>query len=126
MKITKAIFKLLTTLATLKSWEMELHNVIKLSINREILQIYNLVQCGILITQAAINRNETIVVPDVEQFPVHIACDSRSKSEIVIPLRNNNGEIVGVLDVDSKDLNSFDEEDAEWLEKIVDLVYKID
>ncbi len=75
---------------------------------------------------AAINRNETIVVPDVEQFPGHIACDSRSKSEIVIPLRNNNGDIVGVLDVDSKDLNSFDEEDAEWLEKIVDLVYKID
>ena len=72
---------------------------------------------------AGINSNETIVVPDVHQFTGHIACDSRSKSEIVIPLRNKNLEIVGVLDVDSKDLASFDEVDAKWLEKLVELVY---
>ena len=72
---------------------------------------------------AGINSNETIVVSDVHQFPGHIACDSRSKSEIVVPLRNKNLEIVGVLDVDSKDLASFDEVDAKWLEKLVELVY---
>lgn len=71
---------------------------------------------------AGINRQETIVVPDVHAFPDHIACDSRSQSEIVVPLKNKNGEIVGVLDVDSKDLNSFDEIDAEELLKIVSLI----
>lgn len=72
---------------------------------------------------AGINRKETIVVPDVHQFPGHIACDSRSKSEIVVPLRNKNQEIIGVLDIDSKDLASFDEVDARWLGKIIALVY---
>lgn len=71
---------------------------------------------------AGINQNKTMVVEDVHLFPDHIACDSRSNSEIVVPLRNNNGEIIGVLDIDSKDLNSFDEVDAEWLEKIVGLI----
>lgn len=73
---------------------------------------------------AGINRGETIVVPDVESFPGHIACDSRSKSEIVVPLKDANGQVIGVLDVDSKELNSFDETDAGWLEKIVGLVYE--
>lgn len=72
---------------------------------------------------AGINAKKTVLVENVEEFPGHIACDSRSKSEIVIPLKNKNGEIVGVLDVDSEKLNSFDETDAEWLEKIVALVY---
>jgi L-methionine (R)-S-oxide reductase len=71
---------------------------------------------------AGINRAESIVVPDVEAFPGHIACDSRSKSEVVVPLFNKQNEVVGVLDVDSKDLNSFDEIDAKWLEKIVNLI----
>ncbi|MEI6822654.1 MAG: GAF domain-containing protein [Bacteroidota bacterium] len=75
---------------------------------------------------AAINAKETIIVPDVEQFPGHIACDSRSKSEIVVPLKNNIGEIVGVLDIDSKDLDSFDNVDADCLQKIVNLIYNID
>ena len=70
----------------------------------------------------AINQNQTIIVPDVEQFPGHIACDSRSRSEIVIPVRNSGGEIIGVLDVDSKDLNQFDGTDADGLEKIVELI----
>lgn len=72
---------------------------------------------------AGINRGETIVVEDVHQFPGHIACDSRSNSEIVVPFRNKTGEIIGVLDVDSKEKGSFDEVDARWLEKILELVH---
>ena len=72
---------------------------------------------------AGINQKETIIVPDVHQFPGHIACDSRSNSEIVVPLKDLNGKIIGVLDVDSKELNSFDEADKEGLEKILTLVY---
>lgn len=72
---------------------------------------------------AAINRKETVIVEDVHQFPGHIGCDSRSNSEIVIPLKSRTGEIVGVLDVDSKDFNSFDEIDGEYLEKILNLIY---
>lgn len=72
---------------------------------------------------AGINRKETIVVPDVHQFPGHIACDSRSKSEIVVPVKDSTGQIIGVLDIDSKDLNSFDEVDARELERIVAMIY---
>jgi len=72
---------------------------------------------------AGIDQQKTIIVPDVHQFPGHIACDSRSLSEIVVPVKNLQGEITGVLDVDSKWLNSFDSTDAEWLEKIVNLIY---
>jgi L-methionine (R)-S-oxide reductase len=60
----------------------------------------------------------TLIVPDVEAFPGHIACSSLSRSEIVVPIFSK-GEVVGVLDVDSVDLNAFDEEDATWLEKVV-------
>jgi GAF domain-containing protein len=72
---------------------------------------------------AAINKRRPVIVPDVEKFPGHIACDSRSKSEIVIPLKNKNDQIAGVLDVDSKTLDSFDKTDAFYLEKITELVY---
>ncbi len=68
-------------------------------------------------------KKRPIVVSDVHNFPGHIACDSRSNSEIVVPLKNTIGEIIGVLDVDSKDLNSFDEVDREGLEKILQLIY---
>jgi len=71
---------------------------------------------------AVVNQKETIIVPDVHQFPGHIACDSRSNSEIVVPLKNKEGDIIGVLDVDSKDLNSFDEVDKFGLEKILHLI----
>jgi GAF domain-containing protein len=60
-------------------------------------------------------------VPDVHQFPGHIACSSLSQSEIVVPMFHN-GEIYAVLDIDSKDLATFDEVDKEWLEKIVTLL----
>lgn len=62
-------------------------------------------------------------MPDVHEFPGHIACDSRSNSEIVIPVFDNKNEIVGVLDIDSKNLNQFDEIDAVWLEQIVRMIY---
>lgn len=71
---------------------------------------------------AGINQGKTIIVPDVEKFPGHIACDSRSKSEIVVPLRNKNGQIIALLDVDSKHLGQFNETDAAGLEKIVGLI----
>ena len=71
---------------------------------------------------AGINKSESIIVPDVEKFPGHIACDSRSRSEIVIPVRAKDGEIIGVLDVDSKNLEQFDEIDREGLEKILTLL----
>jgi len=71
---------------------------------------------------AAINQNQPVVVDDVEKFPGHIACDSRSKSEIVIPLKDDRNNIIGVMDVDSAALNSFDEVDSKWLQKITELV----
>jgi len=64
---------------------------------------------------------KTIIVPDVEQFPGHIACSSLSKSEIVVPLFCN-GQVWAVVDIDSEYLNTFDETDAVWLEKIGNLV----
>ena len=66
-------------------------------------------------------QSTTIIVPDVEKFPGHIACSSLSKSEIVVPVVRN-GEVVAVLDVDSEDLNHFDETDKLHLEKIVGLI----
>ena len=72
---------------------------------------------------AGINQNKTIVVANVHDFPDHIACDSRSQSEIVVPVCDKSGEIVGVLDIDSKELNTFDETDRRYLEKIVAMIY---
>ncbi len=69
----------------------------------------------------AVTTKETVIVPNVEKFPGHIACDSRSKSEIVVPLFEND-RVYAVLDVDSDKLNSFDNTDAHWLEKIVGLI----
>jgi GAF domain-containing protein len=66
-------------------------------------------------------QQKTLIVPDVEKFPGHIACSSASRSEIVIPIFYND-EIVGVLDVDSKELNKFDETDKVYLEQIVSLI----
>ena len=65
-------------------------------------------------------ENKTQLVPDVEQFPGHIACSSASKSEIVVPIRRN-GEVTGVLDIDSEFLATFDGTDQKLLEKIVAL-----
>jgi GAF domain-containing protein len=67
---------------------------------------------------SAWQRKETIVVPDVEQFPGHIACSSLSRSEIVVPVFSQAGEVVAVLDIDSKELSTFDETDRQYLEVI--------
>lgn len=65
--------------------------------------------------------DRTVVVPNVHEFPGHIACSSASNSEIVVPI-HKDGEVVAVLDIDSKEFNTFDETDALWLEKIVALM----
>lgn len=67
-------------------------------------------------------EDRTIVVPDVEQFPGHIACSSESRSEIVVPLHNREGNVAGVLDIDSRDLAAFDEVDAHGLEAIARVI----
>lgn len=66
-------------------------------------------------------HRQTLIVPDVDQFPGHIACSSLSKSEIVLPIVRN-GEVVGVLDVDSDQLDAFDETDALYLQQILDAI----
>lgn len=66
-------------------------------------------------------RKGTVVVPDVHQFPGHIACSSASNSEIVVPVFRDE-EVVAVLDIDSTDFNTFDDTDKEWLERIVSLI----
>lgn len=72
---------------------------------------------------AAIDRGETVLVPDVHAFPGHIACDSRSRSEVVVPLRGPDGRVVGVLDVDSASPSHFDEADREGLEAVAALIH---
>jgi GAF domain-containing protein len=72
--------------------------------------------CGV-----AWQQEKTLIVPDVEAFPDHIACSSASRSEIVVPVFND-GKVVGVLDVDSTELDQFDETDAEYLQQITELV----
>lgn len=66
-------------------------------------------------------ERRTIIVPDVEQFPGHIACSSESRSEIVVPVWQHD-EIVAVLDIDSRELGTFDQTDQEYLEQIVKLL----
>ncbi len=72
---------------------------------------------------AGINQAKPIIVPDVHLFPGHIACDSRSNSEIVVPVTGPEGAINGVLDVDSEQKSAFDEVDAVNLERIVKLIF---
>ena len=67
-------------------------------------------------------RAESVVVPDVEQFPGHIACSSLSRSEIVVPVFDAAGKVKAVLDIDSKELGTFDATDQQWLEKIVKML----
>ena len=64
----------------------------------------------------------TLIVPDVELFPGHIACSSASKSEIVVPIIDSDNNVIGVLDIDSERLATFDECDKHWLEKIASLI----
>ena len=73
--------------------------------------------CGL-----AWKENRNILVPDVDQFPGHIACSSASRSEIVLPGTSSRGEVLFVLDIDSEQLNAFDEVDEKWLGEIVKLI----
>ena len=66
-------------------------------------------------------RAETVIVPDVEQFPGHIACSSESKSEIVVPVFGSDGRVMAVLDIDSEHLGTFDDIDRKYLEDICKL-----
>jgi len=67
-------------------------------------------------------EQHTVVVPDVEQFPGHIACSSLSRSEIVVPVFSKSGEVVAVLDIDSKELATFDDIDQQYLEGICSMI----
>jgi len=71
---------------------------------------------------ASWEQAKTLIVPDVEKFPGHIACSSLSKSEIVVPIIGKN-EVIGVLEVDSADLDQFDGTDQRYLEKIITLLH---
>ena len=72
------------------------------------------------VCRAAVNSAGPIIVADVDKFIGHIACDSRSRSEIAIPLKRKTGEIIAILDIDSKELSNFDETDAEYLTRIME------
>lgn len=74
---------------------------------------------------AAVRTGEAVVVPDVHAFPGHIACDSRSRSEICIPFRDPSGKVIAVLDVDSDRPDNFDAVDAEELPRILDLIHSV-
>ncbi|HEY4289800.1 MAG TPA: GAF domain-containing protein [Puia sp.] len=71
---------------------------------------------------ASWEQAKTLIVPDVEAFPGHIACSSLSKSEIVVPIIRN-GEVLGVLDADSVDPDAFDQEDQRWLEEMIEAIH---
>jgi GAF domain-containing protein len=79
------------------------------------------IQKGRGVCGASWEKGQTVLVPDVEAFPGHIACSSFSRSEIVVPIFNK-GEIFAVLDIDSDKLNDFDQTDAFYLEKLADLI----
>lgn len=79
------------------------------------------IEIGRGVCGTAAQRRETVIVPDVNQFPGHIACDANSKSEIVVPVFDRDRVLIGVLDVDSDRLEAFDEEDRVGLERIVSL-----
>lgn len=70
-------------------------------------------------------QKKTILVPDVEQFPGHIACSSDSKSEVVVPVIGGDGEVLLVIDVDSDRLNDFDTTDAHYLEEVAGLIAQL-
>jgi GAF domain-containing protein len=67
-------------------------------------------------------RAETVIVPDVEQFPGHIACSSESRSEIVVPIKDKHGDVRAVLDIDSKEIGTFDDIDKNYLEQVAKLI----
>ncbi|MFH1290859.1 MAG: GAF domain-containing protein [Nanoarchaeota archaeon] len=77
--------------------------------------------CGI-----SAKRKKTVVVPNVHEFPGHIVCDEKSNSEIVVPIKDKRGMVIGVLDVDSTQLNAFDDIDKKYLEELMPLLLEGD
>ncbi len=82
------------------------------------------IKLGSGVCGTAASKSETLIVPDVNKFPGHIACDPDSKSEIVIPLVKTDGTLFGVLDLDSTEFNSFDETDGKYLKEICNFLIK--
>lgn len=82
----------------------------------------NIAYTGVCGTSA--KKKQTLVVPDVHKFPGHIVCDTHSKSEIVVPIIDEEKRVIGVFDVDSSQTNAFDEIDKKYLEKIMPLLLK--
>jgi L-methionine (R)-S-oxide reductase len=80
------------------------------------------IQLGKGVCGTAWQQKESLIVPNVDEFPGHIACSSDSKSEIVIPVFNKVNEVALILDVDSEHLNQFDKIDEEYLSKIINLI----
>ncbi|MDO8508755.1 MAG: GAF domain-containing protein [Nanoarchaeota archaeon] len=80
----------------------------------------NISYSGVCGTSA--KKKKTVIVPDVHKFPGHIACDERSRSEIVVPLKDSQGRVIAVFDVDSTHVNAFDKIDQEYLEQIMPLL----
>jgi len=80
----------------------------------------NIAYSGVCGTAA--RREETVVVPDVHKFPGHIVCDEMSKSEIVVPVKDEEGRVIAVFDVDASDVNAFDQTDKRFLEQIIPIV----
>ncbi|MGK9118809.1 GAF domain-containing protein [Olivibacter jilunii] len=80
------------------------------------------IQMGKGVCGTAWKENRVLIVPDVDQFPGHIACSSYSKSEIVLPVRRQGGDVIGVLDIDSERLADFDEIDERYLIQLLALL----
>ena len=73
---------------------------------------------------SAVKKQEAVIVPDVHKFPGHIVCDERSNSEIAIPIKDNEGRMIGVFDVDATKVNAFDERDKKYIEKIIPILFE--
>jgi len=96
-------------------------DVLQLGVFQGPVACYN-IKKGRGVCGTAWQENRTMVVPDVEQFPGHIACSSLSRSEIVVPLHDVESNVIAVLDIDSKELGTFDDIDAHWLEEIAHVI----
>ncbi len=80
------------------------------------------IQLGRGVSGTAWRKREVIIVPNVDEFPDHIICNSASKSEIVLPIMNKNGDVYMIMDADSDKLNDYDEVDKKYLLEIVELI----
>lgn len=80
------------------------------------------IQLGRGVSGTAWNKKEVIIVPNVDEFPDHIICNSASKSEIVLPIMNKNGDVYMILDADSDQFNDFDEVDKKYLLEIIEII----